>query len=233
MRLLVTRPEPDATRQAEALAALGHEPVVAPLLLIEPAKGTPLDLGGAQALIVTSRNAIRALASHRELSDSLRIPLFAVGEATAKAAAELGFTKVTAGPGTGEALSRLIADILEPKAGALVHLAGETVAFDLKSALQAKGFTIRQPVLYRAIRQARRRYPHVATDGRHFYRFGGAARRGNASFATRLLLPLDGGSTGRGAAEGEGNCGGAAARGGYPCAHRLRGGILVKSASTL
>jgi uroporphyrinogen-III synthase len=151
MRLLVTRPEPDATRQGEALAALGHEPVVAPLLLIEPAKGTSLDLGGAQALIVTSRNALRALASHSELSDTLRLPLFAVGEATAKAATELGFPKVTAGAGTGAELSRLIVDTLDPEDGAIVHLAGETVAFDLKSALQAKGFTIRQPVLYRAV----------------------------------------------------------------------------------
>ena len=141
MRLLVTRPEPDATRQAEILAARGHEPVLAPLLLIEPATDVSLDLDGAQALIVTSRNALRALASHPDRAAALRLPLFAVGEATAKAATELGFAKVTAGPGTGEDLSRLIAGTLDPKAGALVHLAGETVAFDLKSALQAKGFT--------------------------------------------------------------------------------------------
>jgi uroporphyrinogen-III synthase len=151
MRLLVTRPEPDAASQAQALVALGHEPVVAPLLFIEPARDTSLDLGGAQALIVTSRNALRVLASHRELSDALRLPLFAVGEATAKVASELGFTKVTAGPGTGKDLARLIADTLQPKAGALVHLAGVTVAFDLKSALQAEGFTLKQPVLYRAV----------------------------------------------------------------------------------
>lgn len=151
MRLLVTRPEPDATRQAETLAARGHEPVVAPLLLIEPAKDMTLDLDRAQALIVTSRNALRALSSHPDLAASLRLPLFAVGEATAKAATELGFAKVTAGPGTGEELSRLISDTLDPKTGALVHLAGETVAFDLKSELQARGFTIRQPVLYRTV----------------------------------------------------------------------------------
>ena len=102
MRLLVTRPEPDATRQAEILAAHGHEPVVAPLLLIEPATDVILDLGGAQALIVTSRNALRALSSHPDLALSLRLPFFAVGEATAKAATDLGFAKVTAGPGTGE-----------------------------------------------------------------------------------------------------------------------------------
>ena len=109
MRVLVTRPEPDATRQAERLAARGHEPVLAPLLAIESANNVPLELDGAQALIVTSRNALRALASHRDLAASLQLPLFAVGEATAKAATELGFTTVIAGPGTGEELSRLIA----------------------------------------------------------------------------------------------------------------------------
>ena len=155
MRILVTRPKPDATSQAERLAARGHEPVLAPLLAIESATDVPLELDGAQALIVTSRNALRALASHRDLAASLRLPLFAVGEATAKAATDLGFTKVTSGPGTGEGLSRLIADALSPNAGALVHLAGGTVAFDLKSALQAKGFTLRQPVLYRAVAATR------------------------------------------------------------------------------
>jgi uroporphyrinogen-III synthase len=155
MRILVTRPEPDATSQAERLAARGHEPVLAPLLPIESATDVPLELDGAQALIVTSRNALRALASHRDLAASLRLPLFAVGEATAKAATDLGFTKVTSGPGTGEGLSRLIADALSPSAGALVHLAGETVAFDLKSALQTKGLALRQPVLYRAVAATR------------------------------------------------------------------------------
>jgi len=32
-----------------------------------------------------------------------------------------------------------------------VHLSGETVAFDLKSALAARGFSLRQPILYRAV----------------------------------------------------------------------------------
>jgi uroporphyrinogen-III synthase len=151
MRLLITRPEPDATRQAELLAARGHEPILAPLLNIESIADVPLELTGAQALIVTSRNTLRALASHPDLAAARSLPLFAVGEITAKAAAELGFRKVTAGPGTGAELSRLIADALEPNKGALVHLAGEMVAVDLKSALEAKGFTVKQPVLYRAV----------------------------------------------------------------------------------
>jgi uroporphyrinogen-III synthase len=151
MRILVTRPEPDATAQTERLAAMGHEPILAPLLTIEFAADVPLELAGVQALIATSRNALRALASHAELPSALGLPLIAVGEATAKEAARLGFTRVTAGPGRAAELAHLIADRLRASAGPLVHLSGETVAFDLKSALAAEGFTLRQPVLYRAV----------------------------------------------------------------------------------
>ncbi len=151
MRILVTRPEPDASRQADQLAARGHQPVRAPLLLIEPVAGVPLPLEGAQALLVTSRNALNALATHRQLAEALALPLFAVGEATARAAQGLGFADVTAGPGTGEALARSVSAELQPGQGPLVHLAGETLAFDLKAALASQGFVVRQPVLYRAI----------------------------------------------------------------------------------
>ena len=113
-----------------------------------------------------------------------------------KAATELGFADVTAGPGTGEDLSRLIAGTLDPKAGPLVHLAGETLAFDLKSALRAKGFTVRQPVLYRAVPATRlpESVLYLLKAGKldgvilmsprtagHLRRPGGPARRGNAS----------------------------------------------------
>ena len=150
MRLLVTRPEPDASREAAALAARGHEAVIAPLLVIEFAEDAPLDFAGVQALIVTSRNALRAIASRRELAEARKLPLFAVGEATARAAHDVGFADVTTGPGTAEELAELIAATLEPKHGPLLHLAGETLAFDLKSPLEANGFNLRQPVLYRA-----------------------------------------------------------------------------------
>lgn len=151
MRLLVTRPEPDASRQAEDLRAMGHEPVLAPLLTIKLVEDVPLQLEHAQALIITSRNALRAIAARPELNEALGLPLYAVGEATAHAAAELGFRHVVTGPGTGAELVPLIAGELDVSQGPLVHLAGETLAFDLKSALQAKGFKVHQPVLYAAL----------------------------------------------------------------------------------
>jgi uroporphyrinogen-III synthase len=151
MRLLVTRPEPDASHEAEALAARGHEAVLAPLLKIEFAPDVPLDLASAQALIVTSRNALRALATRRELEDARKLPVFAVGEATARAARELGFAILVRAPGTAAGLPELIGGKLDPKRGSLLQLAGENLAFDLKTALEAKGFTLHQPVLYRAV----------------------------------------------------------------------------------
>jgi uroporphyrinogen-III synthase len=151
MRLLVTRPEPDGSRQAEKLRAMGHEPVLAPLMTIQLIPGAPLQLESTRALIVTSRNALRAIALRPELEQARSLPLYAVGDATAREAAELGFRQIVAGPGTGEQLADLIAGRLDPDKGPLVHFAGETLAFDLKSALEAKGFTVRQPVLYSAV----------------------------------------------------------------------------------
>jgi uroporphyrinogen-III synthase len=151
MRLLVTRPEPDASLEAEALAARGHEAVLAPLLAIEFVPDVTLNLAGAQALIVTSRNTLRALASHSKLAEARKLPLFAVGEATARAAQELGFAQVVKGPGTAASLAELIDRKLNPERGPLVHLTGEAQAFDLKSALEGEGFSLRRPVLYRAV----------------------------------------------------------------------------------
>ena len=69
MRVLVTRPEPDATRQAKRLAARRSRASARP---VARHRGRQLTcrskLDGAQALIVTSRNALRALASHRDLA---------------------------------------------------------------------------------------------------------------------------------------------------------------------
>lgn len=150
MRVLVTRPELDARREAEALAALGHEPMVAPLLEIEFLPGVDLNLDGAQALVMTSRNALRALAAHEGLDRALELPLFAVGEATAREAKQLGFTEVTIGPGTGAGLLPLIRREVHPEKGALVHISAEKVAYDLQPLLEEEGFEFRRVVLYRS-----------------------------------------------------------------------------------
>lgn len=150
MRMLITRPEPDATREADTLLALGHEPVRAPLLDIEFLGEVPLNLDGVQAIVITSRNALRALGTHVERERAVQLPLFAVGEATAWAGRQMGFSEVTIGPGTGAGLPPLICQEIHPDDGALLHIGAEKVAFDLKGALEESGYELRRTVLYRS-----------------------------------------------------------------------------------
>ena len=149
MRLLLTRPDtgPEHDPLHDALVAAGHQVVAAPLLSITFA-GTMPPLDGVQGQIATSRNGLKAVAP---LSDAaLALPLFAVGPGTAALGEALGFRRVIAGPGTGRALAEIIRAEADPAAGALVHLAGETLAFDLRAALEPHGVMVRTETVYRA-----------------------------------------------------------------------------------
>ena len=148
MRLLVTRPMPDAARQAEKLKALGHEVFSAPMLEVQFLDAKLPPLAAIQALIATSRNALRALEAGGNMQDALKLPLFAVGKATAGLARKLGFRKIYEGPGRAEALPLLIAAHCAPGDGALMHLAGERLAYDVKGALEKQGFEVTRCVLY-------------------------------------------------------------------------------------
>jgi uroporphyrinogen-III synthase len=151
MRLLVTRPEPDALKLQAILEEVEHEATVEPLLSVSFDNGDAVDLDGAQALIATSRNALRALKAKPSLSDARHLPLFAVGRATAAEARALGFETVVTGAGTAPELVAHIVSALDPAAGLIVHLAGDVVAGNLMDELEAHGFRIVQPVVYRMI----------------------------------------------------------------------------------
>jgi uroporphyrinogen-III synthase len=148
MRLLVTRPMPDAVRQAERLKALGHEVFPAPMLEVQFLDTALPSLTVMQALIATSRNALRALEAGRKLADAHKLPLFAVGKATAELARDLGFREVYQGPGRAEALPLLIGSHCATGDGALLHLAGERLGYDVKGALEKQGFAVTRCVLY-------------------------------------------------------------------------------------
>ena len=154
MELLVTRPEPDASRQARALEGIGMAGLVEPLMGIEFLESEKLDLGGVQALIATSRNGLRALERTGCVAEARGLPLIAVGPASAEKARALGFATVHEGPGTADGLVDVVRTHAAPGNGALLHLAGASLASDLKGALEEAGFDVRQPVLYRATRSA-------------------------------------------------------------------------------
>jgi uroporphyrinogen-III synthase len=149
MRLLVTRPEPDALKLGAVLEEMGHAATIEPLLSVSFDDAEPFDLDGAQALIATSRNALRALKASPALAQARHLPLFAVGKATAAEARALGFETVVTGAGTAAELKAHLVTTLDPAAGLLVHLAGDALATDLEGDLEAHGFRVMQPVVYR------------------------------------------------------------------------------------
>lgn len=147
MRVLITRPWRDGAGLAAALRAHGVDSIIAPLLNIHYWSGPPLDLHGVQSLLVTSANGVRALAAREPTRD---LPVYAVGDATARTARRKGFQVVESASGDVAALAKLVRDKLDPAAGALVHVAGTQVAGNLAGMLTAAGFQYRREVLYEA-----------------------------------------------------------------------------------
>jgi uroporphyrinogen-III synthase len=146
MRVLITRPEREATALANALVQRGHAPVIAPLFtmqILHPPADFGAALAASQAVLLTSANGARALA---DATDQRSKPVYAVGDTTAATAEGLGFTSVASASGDAAALGALIKQRLDPAKGPLVHVAGVDVAGDLAP----EGFEIRRFALYEA-----------------------------------------------------------------------------------
>ncbi len=147
MRILVTRPEPEAQRFAAQLREHGIEAVLAPLMAVELAAAPLPPLEGVQALVFTSANGVRAYAAKGGRGD---LPAYAVGEATAAAARHAGYADVVSAGSDAAALAALLAGRIDVAKGPLFHATGEDQAGDLSAALGARGFELEQAVLYRA-----------------------------------------------------------------------------------
>jgi uroporphyrinogen-III synthase len=149
MKVLVTRPLPDAETLAMVLTARGIEVVLEPLLTIRPKPGTAAllekELGGVQALLFTSANGVRVFAG---ASPRRELPVFAVGDATAIAAKAAGFARVESAQGNVAALAKLAAARLKPGNGALLHPASSETAGDLAGDLAKAGFNLRRAAIY-------------------------------------------------------------------------------------
>lgn len=140
----MTRPEPGAADTARRVAALGWRPVLAPALVLAARPAEP-PLPKAQALLLTSRAAARAVSSAPP-----SMPVLAVGEATAAEARAHGFVNVTAAEGDAAALAALAAARLDPAAGPLVLAVGAGYGAELAAALRRHGFRVLRRVVYAA-----------------------------------------------------------------------------------
>jgi uroporphyrinogen-III synthase/uroporphyrinogen III methyltransferase/synthase len=151
-RVLITRAAHQASKLSEGLRALGAEAVEVPVIEIRaPEDFAPLDralreLQSYDWLILTSANTVRALADRAamlglRLSSATRLNVSAVGDATADAARQAGFS-VALVPETYVAES-LTESLAAHTRGKRVLLARAAVARDvIPHALRAAGATV-------------------------------------------------------------------------------------------
>ena len=139
-RLLVTRPEPDATDTAGRLAALGLDPVLCPLMELAVLDARLPVPDGLSGVILTSANALRALAARDALTPYFGLPVFAVGDKTARAARAAGFAEVTSAEGDAGALIDLLA--ATAKSGTFFYPSAVETARDLPKALAGAGLLV-------------------------------------------------------------------------------------------
>jgi uroporphyrinogen-III synthase len=147
LQALVTRPREESEALATALAVRGIDALIEPLMEVCFCASAALDLAGVQAVLCTSANGARALA---RASEERRMPILAVGDASAARARAEGFTIVESAAGDVNDLVRLAAARLRPGDGPLLHVAGNVVAGDLLGALRARGFSVERSILYEA-----------------------------------------------------------------------------------
>lgn len=147
MRALITRPRNEAKQLAAKLAERSIDAVVEPMIDIVEGDAALPDLMGVQAILLTSAIGARALG---RTSAERAISVFAVGDATARAARAAGFGAVESAGGDVDDLARLVTRRLRPATGKLLHVAGSEVAGDLVGALGAAGFVVERAVLYEA-----------------------------------------------------------------------------------
>lgn len=146
-RALITRPQEDAEGVARELRRRGFEVMIEPLLGIATLPRATLDLAGVQAILATSANGVRALAA---ATPDRGLPVLAVGDASARCARDLGFTRVESAGGDADSLVALVKRRLDPRDGTLIHAAGTAVAGDISGALLRDGYQVRREVLYEA-----------------------------------------------------------------------------------
>ena len=141
--IVVLRPEPGNAATVARIADRGRIAIALPLFEITPVDWVAPDPGGHDAMMFTSANAVRhggdALMGLRAL------PVFAVGEATARAAREAGFDIRAIGDRDAAAL---IAIAMQAGFRRMLHLGGR------ESLVSAGGIIARSVCVYESIPRA-------------------------------------------------------------------------------
>lgn len=141
--VLLIRALEDALPLASHLEALGKKVLCYPLF--EPMFFTVPPLENPQALIITSKNALRALKDYSHLK---KIPLYVVGDQTAALAHQLGFITIFNASGNSRDLQELVTRQAKPEKGVLYYLSGQIIKRDIVHKLRVLGFKAQRQIVY-------------------------------------------------------------------------------------
>ena len=149
---LIIRPQPDADRDVACLARYEVPAVAVPVMQTAAMPVTWPDPGRFQGIVLTSRHAVDQLHAAPDAAAWRDLPVFAVGHATAAAAAAAGFRHIITGPGNGAGLVPVIAAYFgstpitdQPL---LVWPGAANIGFDMAAALAPYGIRLDPVVVY-------------------------------------------------------------------------------------
>ncbi len=142
-RIWITRSEPFASVSAAQLCAKGYEAFAAPLLTITARPNPPLP-GGDDHLIFTSRHGVLALAAQ---TFRRHWPVICVGDATAKAARDMGFSKVQSSSGVARDVINWVRGHWSLSSH-ITHISGAHQRGDIIEALEFFGYKSVQRHVY-------------------------------------------------------------------------------------
>ncbi|MBY0407216.1 MAG: uroporphyrinogen-III synthase [Rickettsiales bacterium] len=150
--ILVTRPQGDELALTDLLHEQGYRVMHEPLttIYLEHTMRHALHealLNEPDAVIVTSRHAVNALALLSEIRD---VFLLCVGEATAQAATSLGFERVSSGGGTAQKLATEIVASYDPFSRFL-YVSGKHTRLNMATFLADHDMELQHLVVYEAV----------------------------------------------------------------------------------
>ena len=106
MKIILLRPIKSALRSAQIAHDIGLEPIISPASEIRPLSWDAPPASKFDSIMITSANALRI--NQEKILPYRHLPLYAVGQATAQLAREVGFNVAGLGSGGARALWPLL-----------------------------------------------------------------------------------------------------------------------------
>lgn len=145
-KVIITRTQPGADALASHLQGLGYDAIAMPLLAVEATGAVcPIPPATVRGIIITSAQALRFF----DVGGFADTPMYAVGDATAKAARDAGLKNVTNGGGDVATLAACVRAV-NPQ-GQWLHIGADEVAAGTDDALAGIGAPVARWAVYRTV----------------------------------------------------------------------------------